>query len=701
MGYRNHLFYKTIIALIAFSLLFEIEGLCETKTWTGFGGDASWSNPLNWSGSGLPQPTDDVLLDNTDLPVSYQVILPDLALRLKTIHIVPSPGRNIELILPASNILPDAVTVTGPGYGIELNAGAIFRNASGIASGESLSIADSLMIHDGGRYIHQTRASHANSILRILSAAPGTEQGVFDFDVPKASYTISVSNRIYGSLELHASAYGAPVNYTCSGANPLLLHGNMRIGENVNVSMNLSGNNGNILIEGDFIQEGGQFNLASGANDQTNLRIKGDLYQSSVATITETNNGNPWLELNGDRLQQIAMAGHILNQVGFRMNNKAGSSLRLPLEVSWELELDQGAIFSSAAAMLTLSPNCIILVDSTMLSGSYIDGPIRKLGLNDQEHFLFPVGSDGNLRWLELKNITGDFIVEYVRRDPADIGNALGSGLDHISKIEYWTVLGQGAQNADSKIELSFASSASGGVTDLNYLNVAKFQSGYWEDGGHTGVTGNFIQGSVVSGNADFLATQYTLASTVNLSNPLPLTKIDLEIKEVENNTVFAWTFEGPEVADHYDLYEESGGRSQVIAELKAINLQTHYTWTGQKAMKKGDHYFRVCMVDSHGKEYPGKLVLFKKAGTEPFMSWISTGGESASGKLLIESDADDSWNYEFISIRGYSICKGRLILKEGRNFLAPDTKNLSSGVYIFHAIDSFGNSHLLVFKKD
>ncbi len=60
-----------------------------------------------------------------------------------------------------------------------INAGAIFRNASGIASGESLSIADSLMIHDGGRYIHQTRASHANSILRILSSAPGTEQGVF------------------------------------------------------------------------------------------------------------------------------------------------------------------------------------------------------------------------------------------------------------------------------------------------------------------------------------------------------------------------------------------------------------------------------------------------------------------------------------------------------------------------------------------
>ena len=104
MGYQNHLFCKTIIALIAFCLLFEINGLGETKTWTGFGGDASWSNPLNWSGSALPQPTDDVLLDNADLPVSYQVILPDLAVRLKTLHIFPSPGRNIELILPSTPI---------------------------------------------------------------------------------------------------------------------------------------------------------------------------------------------------------------------------------------------------------------------------------------------------------------------------------------------------------------------------------------------------------------------------------------------------------------------------------------------------------------------------------------------------------------------------------------------------------------------
>ncbi len=188
--------------------------------------------------------------------------------------ISPSPGRNIELILPVSNTIISALTVTGPGYGIELNAGAIFRNASGLSAGESLSIADSMKIYDGGRYIHQTRASHANNILQILSTAPGTEQGIFDFDVPKASYTLSVSNRIYGSLELHSTARDN-VNYTCTGANPLLIRGNLRIGYNVSMSIDLSGPNGNIQIGGDFIQEGGQLNLASGTGDNTVLRIMG------------------------------------------------------------------------------------------------------------------------------------------------------------------------------------------------------------------------------------------------------------------------------------------------------------------------------------------------------------------------------------------------------------------------------------------
>jgi len=241
----------------------------ETKTWTGNGSDGRWSNSLNWSGNVLPSGSDEVLLDNRFLPLSYTVTLPDEAVFLRSLKILPSPGNQIELILPQTNRTSPAFSVTGPGYGLELAAGAVFRNASGLSSGESLSILDSLIIRDGGRYIHQTRASHASRILGVLSTAPGTEDGVFDFDVPRASYTVSVSNRIYGSLEFHALANGNPVNYTCTGANPLLIRGNLRVDRNVNLSIDLSGIRGNIQIEKDFFQDGGIINLAAGANNQS------------------------------------------------------------------------------------------------------------------------------------------------------------------------------------------------------------------------------------------------------------------------------------------------------------------------------------------------------------------------------------------------------------------------------------------------
>ena len=157
-------------------------------------------------------------------------------------------------------------TVTGPGYGIELNAGAIFRNASGIASGESLQYCRFPDYSRRWSLYSSDQGSSCQQYTEIYCPRhPEPNRAYLISTSPKHRILISVSNRIYGSLELHATAYGAPVNYTCSGANPLLLHGDLRIGDNVSMSMNLSGSNGNIQIEGDFIQEGGQFNLASGS----------------------------------------------------------------------------------------------------------------------------------------------------------------------------------------------------------------------------------------------------------------------------------------------------------------------------------------------------------------------------------------------------------------------------------------------------
>jgi hypothetical protein len=695
MRFRKH----HIPLLFVFIVLLPSPLFAELKSWTGYGGDTNWSNALNWSGGTLPLTTDDVLLDNSDLPVSYTVVLPDIAVVLKTMVINPSSGRNIELQLPSTNKITNAFTVTGPGYGIELKAGAIFRNASGLSAGESLVIADSIMIHDGGRYIHQTRASHANSILKFLSTAPGTEQGVFDFNVPKASYTISVSNRTYGSLELHADALGANVNYTCTGANPLLVHGNLRIGASVNMSMDLSGVNGNIQVEGDFIQEGGQLKLASGTGNNTILRIKGDLYQTPGAIITETANGIPFLELNGQRRQEVAMAGQMQNQVGFRMNNLAGATLKLPLELPYKLELIQGVIFSSASALLILDASCGILVDSSKLNGAYIGGPIRKLGLDHDNHFIFPVGKDGNLRWLELKGASGNYTVEYIRENPASIGNIIGSGLAHISGLEYWTVFADGPIDNQAKIELSFASVQSGGVTDPAYLNVAKYQTSKWNDAGHTAITGNFQQGSVLSGNSDFSSSYYTLASVLDLENPLPLTTIDLRIKEISGLPVFSWVLETDEKPEYFKLCEESADHETLLARIPAVNHEMNYNWESETEMKSGNHYFRVYMIDTNGNEYNGKLVNYKKEGKSTQLSWCPDK-DNAANHILIQSETSDTWSYEIISLDGRSIKTGSLQITAGFTHFPVGSFVMASGLYVFRASDSGNKKYVMLFCK-
>src|SRR5450631_3157957 len=113
---------------VLFVFLFPSGLLAKTMTWTGSGGDAYCANPMNWSGAVLPGTTDDVILDNSVIPLTFQVVLPDSAVAIRTLQIQPSAGRNIELILPASNKGTNGFTVSGPGYGIALYAGAVFRN---------------------------------------------------------------------------------------------------------------------------------------------------------------------------------------------------------------------------------------------------------------------------------------------------------------------------------------------------------------------------------------------------------------------------------------------------------------------------------------------------------------------------------------------------------------------------------------------
>jgi hypothetical protein len=106
-------------------------------------------------------------------------------------------------------------------------------------------------------------------------------------------------------------------------------------------------------------------------------------------------------------------------------------------------------------------------------------------------------------------------------------------------------------------------------------------------------------------------------------------------------------------------------------------------------------------MVDIHGNEYEGNIVLFKMDGSNIQLNWLGAGNPPGSNQLLIQSGQRDEWKYEIISIQGQIVKRGVMKLEEGRNYLALGEEIISSGVYVFHAINSIGNHYSLKFKKE
>jgi hypothetical protein len=265
--------FTGMIALSLFRLTLNIAFLCVAllitliaaaqKKWDGGGGDGLWATATNWSDDILPISTDDILLDNSILPGNYSVQLPVVAVTISRLRVLPLVPASINIVLPSSNIMIPALTV-GAG-GIIIGSNAIFTNASGGSPGTAIVVSDSIYINNGGRFVHASSNGHASYISK-LSRANGTENGIFEFDVPgAASYTISLAGRTYGNLELSSDAAGATKSYLSNGSTNALIRGDCRINAGVNYSLDFTGE---LIIKGQLLNYG-SFNLASGSTTTT------------------------------------------------------------------------------------------------------------------------------------------------------------------------------------------------------------------------------------------------------------------------------------------------------------------------------------------------------------------------------------------------------------------------------------------------
>jgi hypothetical protein len=678
--------------LYSLVLLYAAQATAQVK-WDGEAADGQWNSAANWTGNSLPAATDDVVLDNSIVTVNYTVVLPagTVAITIKSIVIAPAAVNTIQLTLPAASAAAPAFTATGPGYGIVLNSGAVLLNASGAGSALVLAIADSFRINNGAQYIHNTRSAHA-VLVSILSRQPGTEKGVFTFDVPGGGYTIASTNRVYGSLELKAAASGGVQVYATSAANPCTINGDLLIRPGTTLNLDITAPT---FINGNYIQEGGVFNLASQANNNT-VFIKGDCRQTA-GIITETSGGLPAIEFNGNTVQNLRLEGAITNSVDCRFNNSQGFNCQSTISLPFHCSLVNGIVHTQAF-MMVLQTGAGIQADS--LSGSFIDGPLRKEGLAANAHFLFPVGRGITQRWLALKNATSSFTVEFFKINPNIIASLTGPGIHHISSIEYWSVKPDATPAPAATVELSFDNVNSGGVTDMTTLRVAQLLAGVWTNAGNAATTGTAgSAGSVLSNAISSFGTgvaYFSLSSSNAFQNPLPLQLLSFRTVKTGNNASLQWTIAPSWKPGFFELQSSPDAINfspvAIIEGREGQHLYSYIVAVGTNAPSN----YRLRIVEKSGSIQYSATIRPARNNKPPSSVAIWPSPVNNHANLFVQMPLAGTVRIIILTADGREVKLLTTVVQPGENIIPLDMGYLTKGLYTVQLI-SAGQEKMLI----
>lgn len=287
--------------------------------------------------------------------------------------------------------------------------------------------------------------------------------------------------------------------------------------------------------------------------------IKNDLL---ISTGAKAAGGNAFIELHGDWISDvpdgfISEQGHIsfngssdqifsssgADSLHAMTLSKPGGKVYLTdtLIITGTLVFDDGFLVSSDTSALVVDGTASVTGSS---ADSFVDGPVIKKGNSD---FIFPVGDSIYFKPLVLLSLSGssEVNVSYIREDPMVYGfdvNSLDTGLTHISRCEFWKISTQ--DPVTSQIGINWDSSSCG-ISDPSYLRIARWSGLSWINEYYSTITGNVLQGDIISYDYVPLVTDSTLCVTLGSAsaaqNPLPVKLLDFSLEQVSEGVIVKW----------------------------------------------------------------------------------------------------------------------------------------------------------------
>ena len=671
-----------LTAFCCLTFLFSDAGI---KVWN-VSGSGAWNVAGNWSPVGVPGAGDDVIIDGTAVFFvgSFTVTLPNTAVTVNSITMTNALGGDVTLLLPATNTLTPALTVTGGGDAFLLDAQCFFKNSSGATTGSAFVITNTLRINNTGKYVHNTR-SDASSILSHLSTVAGTQFGLFDYDVPGGgAYAVTLNNVTYGSLQFHKT--GGAITYTATGAGDCNIKGNFSSESGATLSLSMTGN---IIIAG-FMDNYGTTDMQTGASN-TSIKIGGHhLNSNGTGIITESGTGLPVIEFNGTALQYVSSIFtnfFFQNSVTLKVNNSAGIMTVDAIYIPYKLDFTLGKID------LNTLPSLIFMDNATYTNASALsfaeNGQVRKIG---DEAFAFPIGSGSMFAPLAINIAAGQlttdvFEAEYKRTNPQGIHSAaVESGQNHVSFVEYWT-LNRIVGTATKFVLLSVTPTSF--CLNLNKTYVSRWNGTFWTFESTTPIAGPasppYQTGILVSNTTFNSFGDFTLITDLTTTaNPLPIKLETFSAAKISTTrSTVKWELSDICSKDANFVVEKSMDSRQFSPMTQVPGSETSKIYSiNDNQLGKGITYYRLKMTDYDGTVTYSQIAALINDDHGLVITGLAPNPVHTIAVMTVTAAHHDKINFTVYDAAGKIMKQWHSNVNDGINKVPVDFSNLPGGVY-------------------
>ncbi len=409
--------------------------------------------------------------------------------------------------------------------------------------------------------------------------------------------------------------------------------------------------------------------LPAGAENQSTLYIAflfnslygNDCYMDAV-TLSEATNSS---------------TGETFNNFTINKSGGAGISLSSDAMITSGITLTAGILTTTSSDPLIFDEDATA---SSTSSSSHVSGYIAKR-TNSTTKFTFPCGDGTNYRAMAVtpsSTSATTWTAKYFNTGYADY-TITGATIDHVSKVEYWTLDRSGAANSTIELSWNTASQADANYTDLI---VAHYNGSDWEYAGGTGHSGSSSSGTLSSSSAWSSYSPFTLGSRT-ANNPLPVNMVSFETSCKTPNVEISWLTSSETNNDYYLLEKSQDGVNYypvaVVDGVGNASEKTSYSVTDHAPYSTA--YYRLKQVDFDGKtKFFGPIYSDCSLTTE--LNIFPNKTEDVLIISGITSTSTEKYLLQVFDVTGQLVYTAELV-PNGQDLVKVHLSGISSGIYL------------------